>query len=411
MFKAESYVGYKLCWPGDLVINSLWAWSRGLGISQYHGIVSSAYGVYRLRSSFADYTNYIHELVRSRPFQWELQVRSKGIWISRLQLTDAAFLGAPFPVPPPEEQRAIVKFLQHTDGLIHAYVRAKKELIALLTEQKHSVVDHVITRGLTKSSELRFSGIECIGDVPRHWHVRRLRSLVKMHVSNVDKHVREGETPVRLCNYVDVYKHERIRATMDFMKATATPEEIDRFRIHRGDVVITKDSELWNDIGVPALVESAAEDLVCGYHLALLRPKPNLIDSRFLLRALQSPSIAYQFHVRATGVTRFGLSHYAIKSLLLPVPPMREQSEIAKHLDEATSAATAAIERAQREITLLHEYRASLVAAVVTGKLDVREAARALPDVQQLEQSEELGEPDSDLEADEADSVDEEALV
>ena len=100
MFKAESYSGCKLCWPGDLVINSLWAWVGELGVSRYHGIVSSAYGVYRLLPKFKEYSQLIHFLVRSVPFQWELQVRSKGIWLSRLQLTDTSFLGAPFPSPP-----------------------------------------------------------------------------------------------------------------------------------------------------------------------------------------------------------------------------------------------------------------------------------------------------------------------
>src|SRR5688572_3023838 len=91
MFKAESYAGYKLCWPGDLVINSLWAWGRGLGVTRHHGIVSSAYGVYRLRDQDAAVAAYIDALVRSDPFNWELHVRSKGIWISRLQLTDESF--------------------------------------------------------------------------------------------------------------------------------------------------------------------------------------------------------------------------------------------------------------------------------------------------------------------------------
>lgn len=106
MFKAESYVGHKLCWPGDLVINSLWAWARGLGVSQLHGIVSTAYGVYRPRAEAGIDSLFIHELVRSKPFHWELQVRSKGVWTSRLQLTDESFLGAPFPCPPPVEQSA-----------------------------------------------------------------------------------------------------------------------------------------------------------------------------------------------------------------------------------------------------------------------------------------------------------------
>ena len=98
MFKAESYIGHKLCWPNDLVINSLWAWAGGLGVSNYHGIISTAYSVYRPSKSVDP--RFIHELVRSTPFHWELRVRSKGVWTSRLQLTDDSFLCAPFPLPP-----------------------------------------------------------------------------------------------------------------------------------------------------------------------------------------------------------------------------------------------------------------------------------------------------------------------
>ena len=152
MFKAESYVGYKLCWPGDLVINSLWAWARGLGVSQYHGIVSSAYGVYRLSPQYKEYTAYIHELVRCVPFNWELRVRSKGIWISRLQLTDEAFLGAPFPIPSPSEQAAIVRFLDYAGRRIRRYIRAKQKLIKLLEEQKQAIIHRAVTRGLDPAS-------------------------------------------------------------------------------------------------------------------------------------------------------------------------------------------------------------------------------------------------------------------
>ena len=103
MFKAESYLGYKLCWPGDLVINSLWAWAGGLGVSSHHGIISSAYGVYRIRPNAPMTPAFVHEVVRSSSFNWELRVRSKGVWISRLQLTDVSFLDAPMHIPPPAE--------------------------------------------------------------------------------------------------------------------------------------------------------------------------------------------------------------------------------------------------------------------------------------------------------------------
>jgi type I restriction enzyme S subunit len=117
MFKAESYLGYKLCWPGDLVINSLWAWAGGLGVSRHHGIISSAYGVYRIRPGAPMTPAFVHEVVRSSSFHWELRVRSKGVWISRLQLTDISFLDAPMPIPPPPEQAAIVRFGSLTNAV------------------------------------------------------------------------------------------------------------------------------------------------------------------------------------------------------------------------------------------------------------------------------------------------------
>jgi len=215
------------------------------------------------------------------------------------------------------------------------------------------------------------SGVPWLGQVPAHWEVRRLRYIVEMRVSNVDKHSMEGEEPVRLCNYVDVYKHERIRANMEFMKATASVEEIERFRLEQGDVLITKDSEAWDDIGVPALIESSAPDLISGYHLALLRPK-QVVEGAFLLRALQSPLVAYQFHVEAKGVTRYGLSHDAIKSTLVPLPPLPEQTAIVRFLDSMDRRMRRYIRAKQKLIKLLEEYKQVLIHQAVTGKIDVR---------------------------------------
>ena len=175
MFKAESYAGHKLCWPGDLVINSLWAWSSGLGVSRHHGIVSTAYGVYRTRDRHALEPSFVHELVRSAPFHWELRVRSKGVWTSRLQLTDESFLGAPFPLPPFAEQTAIVRFLDHADRRIRRYIRAKQKLIKLLEEQKQAIIHRAVTRGLDPNVRLKPSGMEWLGDVPEHWEVAALR--------------------------------------------------------------------------------------------------------------------------------------------------------------------------------------------------------------------------------------------
>ena len=127
MFKATSYVGYKLCWPGDLVINSLWAWAGGLGVSANHGLVSSAYGVYRLQRPSKQDWSFFHSLVRSVPFNYELRVRSRGIWTSRLQLTDTEFLGAIFPLPSVGEQKGIARFLDYVDGQLRRLIEAREQ--------------------------------------------------------------------------------------------------------------------------------------------------------------------------------------------------------------------------------------------------------------------------------------------
>jgi len=203
-----------------------------------------------------------------------------------------------------------------------------------------------------------------------HWEVRRLRTVAEMRVSNVDKHVRDGEQSVRLCNYVDVYKNDCITEDIAFMQATATAAEVERFRLEGGDVLITKDSETWSDIGVPALVEHTTEDLVCGYHLALLRPTKCSLDGAYLLRALQSPTVGYQFHVSANGVTRYGLTHEAIKSVHLPLPPLHEQRAIARYLDHVDRRIQRYIEAKEQLIALLQEARQSIIQRAVTRGLD-----------------------------------------
>ncbi len=216
------------------------------------------------------------------------------------------------------------------------------------------------------------SGVEWLGDVPAHWEVRRLRYVADMRVSNVDKHVKDDEISARLCNYVDVYKNDYINGRMDFMRATATHEEIERFRLEKDDVLITKDSEAWNDIGVPALVTESAADLISGYHLALLRPRLDTLAGAYLLRALQSKGLAYQFHVEAKGVTRYGLSHAGIKSVWLPLPPLSEQTAIVRFLDHADRRIRRYIRAKQKLIALLEEQKQAIIHQAVTGQIDVR---------------------------------------
>jgi len=208
------------------------------------------------------------------------------------------------------------------------------------------------------------------GKLPDPWEAKPLRSVADYIVSNVDKLVSEDETPVRLCNYTDVYHNEYITLGLDFMRATASRDEIARFGLSVDDVVITKDSESWDDIGVPALVRETADDLVCGYHLALLRPRKQFIDGSFLFRCLQAAPVRLQLELSANGVTRFGLSKSEIGATTLPVPPLPQQRAIADYLDRETARLDALVAAKERVLKLLSEKRQALIVQTVTQGVD-----------------------------------------
>lgn len=220
------------------------------------------------------------------------------------------------------------------------------------------------------------SGVEWLGDVPEHWEVKRLKTSARCWVSNVDKVPAEGELPVRLCNYTDVYYHEEITADMELMETTATADEIRRFGLEEGDIVITKDSEDWRDIAVPALVKKSAPDLVCGYHLAIIRSRPSVLFGNYLLRAFQSCAINQQFQVAASGVTRYGLPKASIGDAWIPIPAPNEQQAIAACLERETGRARRLMAKKQELIERLTEKRAAIISRTVTRGLPPA-AARA----------------------------------
>ena len=157
------------------------------------------------------------------------------------------------------------------------------------------------------------------------WRVVPLASVADIRFSSVNKVSQPGEQPVRLCNYTDVYNNDYITADMDFMRATATRSEIERFVLQVGDVIITKDSETPDDIGISAVVDTTAPDVVCGYHLALLRPNREEVDPTFLAKQLAHHRIARYFGQQANGSTRYSLSTAAIANALLHLPRRENQ--------------------------------------------------------------------------------------
>ena len=368
--KASTTDGYWIVKKGDIISNKLLAWMGAVGVSHYEGVTSPAYDI--LRPIRQCNTDYYHYLFRTPKYLQQFKIRSRGIMDMRLRLYFDQLGQIPVPVPPTDEQDSIVLFLNWKTAQINKFIRNKRRFIELLKEQKQNVINQAVTRGLDLNVKLKPSGVEWIGDIPEHWEARRLRTLAAVRASGVDKNTNEDEVPVLLCNYVDVYKNDRITAAIDFMKATATPEEIRAFELKAGDVIITKDSESWDDIAIPTFVPEALPGVVCAYHLALIRPFSGEIEGEFLFRAFSSDPVADQFRIAATGVTRFGLAQGAIKGAFFPLPSLEEQRAIIAHINEKCAEISQAISRAEREIELMREYRTRLISDVVTGQVDVR---------------------------------------
>ena len=199
-------------------------------------------------------------------------------------------------------------------------------------------------------------------NVPEDWRVVRLGNVAEVSFSGVDKKAVEGEVPVELCNYTDVFYNRRIRTGMEFMAATATPVECARWALMQGDVLFTKDSETPDEIGIPSYVADDLPNVLCGYHLGLARPSPATVSGAFLARTLASRTSGREFGRIANGVTRFGLTLDATRALPILLPPLPEQLTIAAVLDSIDDA----IERTDAVITATELLRDSLLHELLT---------------------------------------------
>lgn len=168
-----------------------------------------------------------------------------------------------------------------------------------------------------------------LGEIPVEWEVVELKGVSQIIVSNVDKKSVDGEKSVLLCNYMDVYQNDYIHKELEFMSATASEAEIEKFLLKKGDVIITKDSETKDDIAKSAVVVEDFGNILCGYHLALLRPDHQLVDGNYLSKTIQLGEVKKQLTNKANGTTRFGLNVGTIEELQLPLPPLPEQQKIA----------------------------------------------------------------------------------
>ena len=215
----------------------------------------------------------------------------------------------------------------------------------------------------------KVSGVEWLGDVPEGWEVRPLKRMCYVFPSNVDKKSHEGEIPVQLCNYTDVYYNETITPGIDFMSATASADQIAKFTLRAGDTIITKDSETADDIAIAAYVPADLPGVVCGYHLSMVRTMGE-VTGTFVKRLFDAVYTKACFEILANGLTRVGLGQYALDNVKLPFPPLPEQTAIAEFLDRETAKIDELVAEQRRLMELLKEKRQAVISHAVTKGLN-----------------------------------------
>lgn len=380
MFMAESYEGHKVCKPGDIVVNTMWAWMAAIGVSRNLGIVSPAYGVYRQRASGGFEPRYLDYLLRTKTYSAEYLRSSRGVTTSRLRLYPPDFLNIPFAQPSREEQRQIVRFLDWHGAETAKLIRAKRNLIALLNEQKQAIIHQAVTRGLDPNVKLQPSGVPWLGDVPEGWAVVALGRVVELITGFPFKS--EGfttnEDDIRLLRGINVglgvIRWEKV---VRWSKCKA--RSYARYSLTEGDIVLGMDRPLIaGGTRAAAISQQDAPSLLL-QRVALVRPSSMLVPE-FALLLLHGAGFRTYLTPIFTGISVPHLSPEQIKAFKIALPTVAEQFAIVESLGKQNTDLDGSIAASQREIDLIIEFRTRLIADVVTGKLDVRAAAADVPE-------------------------------
>lgn len=375
---------------GDFVI-SMRSFEGGLERAWASGAIRSSYCV--LRRSSAAHPGYFRYFFKSVPYISALRATANFIRDGQ-DLNFNNFAAVPLLLIPLKEQAAIARFLDCANEQLERAIRAKRKVIALLNEQKQAIIHRAVTRGLDPNVPFRPSGISWLGDIPQHWEVRKLKHLTRFVNGLPFKPGDWKAVGVPIIRIQNLNGSE----VFNYTDKTDLPDEL---LIQPGDLMFAWSGNRGTSFGsfewtreFPGYLNQHIFKLV-GYTL----PKRYFY---YLLRAVTR-------HVEEQAGGIIGLVHVTkpeLGSVHVPIAPADEAEAIARDIDRATAGVGRTISRLEREIELLREYRTRLIADVVTGKLDVREAAARLPD----EAAPDVAEDDAEI-AEELDSEAEDAAA
>jgi len=366
---------YKLVRLGDIAYNKMRAWQGAIGVSWDQGIVSPAYVVQRPRNRTN--SQYMHYLFRTSAFAKEAERWSYGIASDMWSLRPEQFKGIYTCLPPVPEQAAIARYLDHAERRIRRCIQAKEKLVKLLEEQRQALINEAVTGRVDVRTGQPYpaykpSGVEWLGEVPAHWGEKRLKSIGRIRYG-LGQPPRESTYGLPLIRATNVDSGRIVEKDLLYVDPSDVPKSREAL-LRTGEIIVVRSGAYTAD---SAIVPESYDGAIAGYDMVVTvtRARPEYVAHALLSNYVRRD----QLIVESTRSAQPHLNAEELGTAVIMLPPLPEQTAIASYLDDADKHIQRYVESEQRQIHLLNEFRSRLIADVVTGKLDVLQAASGLP--------------------------------
>lgn len=364
---AESYDDYKEVYKGDFVMNIMLAWNGSYAVSDYDGMVSPAYCVFKFRKDCCK--KYFHYLLRTNGYPTAFKTMSRGVIDSRLRLYPEQFYTFPVIIPPISDQQRIADYLDEKCGEIDSLIGLQEQMIEKLKAYKQSVITEAVTKGLNPNATLVPSGIDWIGEIPEGWKVGRIKNVaglfgrIGFRGYNSDDLNKEGVGAITLSpsNMQPMDMDYSSVTYLSWEKYYESPE----IMIQNGDLLYVKTGSSYGKV---SYVHDLPREATINPQILRIVPK---IDNKFLGYFMQSTLCEYQTKVGVVGGTIPTISQEKINNFWVLLPSKVEQQKISFYLDEKCADINYIITLKQQKIESLKDYKKSVIYEAVTGKTEI----------------------------------------
>ncbi|EOI6145384.1 restriction endonuclease subunit S [Campylobacter coli] len=357
---------YKIVPLGAIAYNKMRMWQGAIGINMLEkGIVSPAYVVAIPNKKIN--INFSYYLLKSKNMICEYEKYSYGLCSDMNNLRYEDFQNIKIPLPPLKEQEQIANFLDEKCEQIANFIEKKEKLISLLKEQKQTLINETITKGLDKNVNFKDSGIEHLGEIPKHWEIKRLATFGKFskggNISRQDL-VESGDSALL---YGDIYMNYEISTSCLDSKISKNTS-LGAIPIYKGDILFAGSGETKEDIG-KNIVYLGKDKAFAGGDVIIFRQKEN--NALYLSYALNTKYAKFCKGIESKGEIIVHIYASNLKDIRIPLPPLKEQEQIAKFLDEKCEKIDLLIEKTKKQIKLIKEYKTTLINQAVCGRIDL----------------------------------------